>query len=45
MCANVKKCAVNEIVLNQDVIGYAKSKLEKLNLEKRECAKELAECA
>ena len=31
---NVKKCAVNEIVLNQDVIEYAKAELEKLNLGK-----------
>ena len=34
VCANVKKCAVNEIVLNQDVVGYAKVELAKLNLEK-----------
>ena len=31
---NVKKCAVNKIVLNQDVIHYAKAELEKLNLGK-----------
>ena len=39
VCANVKKCAVNEIVLNQDVIGYAKGELEKLNLEKTRVCK------
>ena len=30
----VKKCAVNKIVLSQDVIEYAKAELEKLNLGK-----------
>ena len=34
VCANVKKAALNELVLNQDVIGYAKAELEKLNLGK-----------
>ena len=30
----MKKAAVNELILNQDVIGYAKAELEKLNLGK-----------
>ena len=34
VCVNVKKAAVNELVLNQDVIGYGKAELEKLNLGK-----------
>ena len=32
VCANVKKCAVNELVLNQDIIAYSKIELEKMNL-------------
>ena len=32
--ANIKKATVNELVLNHDIIGYAKAELEKLNLGK-----------
>ena len=32
VCANVKKCAVNELILNQDIIAYSKIELEKMNL-------------
>ena len=31
---NMEKCSVNELVLNQDAIEYAKEELEKLNLGK-----------
>ena len=30
---NMKKCAVNPIAINQDVVRYAKIELQKLNLE------------